>query len=116
MRMIVPVTESLNKPVGPITAARGSARYRVEFGTAKQSDRAPWRMIMQKWLGVLAIAAIALPAVADPALAQKSGGILRIYHRDSPASMSIHEEGTIGVIMPMMGVFNNVRSEYHPEQ
>ena len=47
-------------------------------------------------------------ALGEPALAQKSGGILRIYHRDSPASMSIHEEGTIGVIMPMMGVFNNL--------
>ena len=34
--------------------------------------------------------------VADPALAQKQGGTLRIYHRDSPASMSIHEEGTVG--------------------
>ncbi len=45
---------------------------------------------------------------ADAAVAQKSGGILRVYHRDSPASMSIHEEGTIGVIMPMMGVFNNL--------
>ncbi len=45
---------------------------------------------------------------AGPAAAQKPGGILRIYHRDSPASMSIHEEGTIGVIMPMMGVFNNL--------
>ena len=42
------------------------------------------------------------------ATAQKSGGILKIYHRDSPASMSIHEEGTIGVILPMMGVFNNL--------
>jgi peptide/nickel transport system substrate-binding protein len=42
------------------------------------------------------------------ALAQKEGGILRVYHRDSPASMSIHEEGTVGVIMPMMGVFNNL--------
>src|SRR6202140_496135 len=42
------------------------------------------------------------------ALAQKQGGTLRIYHRDSPASMSIHEEGTDGVIMPMMGVFNNL--------
>src|ERR1700681_4011386 len=45
---------------------------------------------------------------ADAALAQKQGGILKVYHRDSPASMSIHEEGTIGVIMPMMGVFNNL--------
>jgi peptide/nickel transport system substrate-binding protein len=43
-----------------------------------------------------------------PAEAQKPGGILKIYHRDSPASMSIHEEGTIGVILPMMGVFNNL--------
>src|SRR6201987_997536 len=42
------------------------------------------------------------------ALAQKQGGILGVYHRDSPASMSIHEEGTVGVIMPMMGVFNNL--------
>ncbi len=47
-------------------------------------------------------------AAAGSAMAQKSGGVLRIYHRDSPASMSIHEEGTIGVILPMMGVFNNL--------
>src|SRR5690348_16751282 len=62
-----------------------------------------------------AIRALAAPAAmlaalagADTALAQKRGGILRVYHRDSPASMSIHEEGTVGVIMPMMGVFNNL--------
>jgi peptide/nickel transport system substrate-binding protein len=42
------------------------------------------------------------------ALAQKPGGILRIYHRDSPASMSIHEEGTNSVSIPMMAVFNNL--------
>jgi peptide/nickel transport system substrate-binding protein len=41
------------------------------------------------------------------ALAQKPGGILRIYHRDTPASMSILEEATISAEMPMMGVFNN---------
>jgi hypothetical protein len=34
-------------------------------------------------------------AGGDTALAQKQGGILRVYHRDSPASMSIHEEGTV---------------------
>ena len=43
-----------------------------------------------------------------PAHAQKQGGILRVYHRDSPASMSIHEEGTISAVMPVMGVFNNL--------
>jgi len=42
------------------------------------------------------------------AKAQKPGGILRIYHRDSPASMSIHEEGTNSVAIPMMAVFNNL--------
>ena len=45
---------------------------------------------------------------AFPALAQKSGGVLRVFHRDSPASMSILEEGTVGVLMPMMGVMNNL--------
>src|SRR6516162_7492635 len=47
-------------------------------------------------------------AAAPEASAQKLGGILRITHRDSPASMSIHEEGTISVVLPMMGVFNNL--------
>jgi len=64
---------------------------------------------MQVRLTIMAIGAVALAITLVPdALAQKAGGILRIYHRDSPASMSVHEEGTIGVIMPMMGVFNNL--------
>src|SRR6266550_5727511 len=46
--------------------------------------------------------------MANPALAQKQGGVLRVFHRDSPASMSILEEGSISAIMPMMGVFNNL--------
>src|SRR5260370_29994005 len=46
--------------------------------------------------------------LANPALAQKQGGTLRVFHRDSPASMSIIEEGSISAIMPMMGVFNNL--------
>ncbi len=41
-------------------------------------------------------------------LAQKSGGVLRVTHRDSPGHMSIHEEGTISVVMPVMAVFNNL--------
>src|ERR1700721_2114319 len=59
-------------------------------------------------MAALAAALIVTFGAAGAALAQKPGGILRVYHRDSPASMSIHEEGTIGVIMPMMGVFNNL--------
>ena len=40
--------------------------------------------------------------------AQKPGGVLRVYHGDSPASMSIHEESTNSVAIPMMAVFNNL--------
>ena len=41
--------------------------------------------------------------VSYPALAQKQGGVLKVYHRDSPASMSILEEATISTVLPMMG-------------
>ena len=51
------------------------------------------------WVGLI---------VAGSAQAQKQGGTLRVYHRDSPANMSIYEEGTISVIAPIMGVFNNL--------
>src|SRR5205809_7957250 len=42
------------------------------------------------------------------ALAQKSGGVLRVQHWDSPASMSIHEEATYSTVVPIMGVMNNL--------
>jgi peptide/nickel transport system substrate-binding protein len=53
---------------------------------------------------------MALPVVlaAVAAHAQKQGGVLRVYHRDSPANMSIYEEGTVSVVMPIMGVMNNL--------
>jgi peptide/nickel transport system substrate-binding protein len=47
-------------------------------------------------------------AAAEPALAQKPGGILRLSHFDSPASMSILEESTVASLRPAMGVFNNL--------
>jgi peptide/nickel transport system substrate-binding protein len=62
---------------------------------------------MRGRLLLLGVAFLSL-AAAPEASAQKSGGVLRITHRDSPASMSIHEEGTISVVLPMMGVFNNL--------
>jgi len=54
--------------------------------------------------GVLAIAV----AGAAPAVAQKSGGVLKIQHWDSPASMSILEEATYSTVVPIMGVMNNL--------
>src|ERR1044071_6056116 len=54
---------------------------------------------------------------AGPAAAQKSGGILKLVHRESRASVSIHEEATISVVAPMMAVFNNlIRFNQHEKQ
>jgi peptide/nickel transport system substrate-binding protein len=57
---------------------------------------------------ICAGSALALLAATCPAAAQKQGGVLHLYHRDSPASMSILEEATISTVMPMMSVFNNL--------
>src|SRR5216683_4031182 len=58
---------------------------------------------------VVAAAVLSLLAVSSVALAaEKQGGILRVYHRDSPASASIHEEATYSVNIPFMPVFNNL--------
>jgi peptide/nickel transport system substrate-binding protein len=44
----------------------------------------------------------------QPAWAQKPGGVLKVGHFDSPASVSMLEESTAAVNRPMMGVFNNL--------
>src|ERR1041384_7899504 len=54
-----------------------------------------------------ALASIALLA-STPSLAQKKGGVLRIFQYDSPASMSVHEEALNSAQNPMMAVFNNL--------
>src|SRR5262245_57594090 len=54
----------------------------------------------------LLIAAVSFTAaVADE---PKRGGILKIYHRDSPPSASIHEEATYSTVAPFMPLFNNL--------
>jgi len=53
----------------------------------------------------VAAALAAAPAQAD---GPKRGGILKMYHRDSPGSASIHEEATYSTNIPFMGVFNNL--------
>lgn len=42
------------------------------------------------------------------AFAEKSGGILKFYHRGTPPSGSIHEEATSSTVVPYMSVFNNL--------
>ena len=60
------------------------------------------------WAWIAGLVAALMLLSAAPVQAQKQGGTLRITHRDSPGNMSIHEEGTISVVLPMMGVFNNL--------
>ena len=58
-----------------------------------------------------------LAALPSPTWAQKQGGVLRITHRDSPSSMAMLEDGTISVVLPVMGVFNNlVLFDQHAKQ
>src|SRR6478736_3250601 len=58
----------------------------------------------------LAVAALAVLTVIGSALASepKQGGILRIYHRDSPGSASIHEGATYSLNVPFMPIYNNL--------
>ena len=83
----------------------------------KNTGRRDWVRRPSLMRVLMALAFLAAGAQFGAAQAQKRGGILRITHRDSPASMSIHEEGTISVVLPMMGVFNNlVMFDQHTKQ
>src|SRR5262244_3289890 len=64
---------------------------------------------MKRNLGAFASLGLLLGMLAgETALAQKPGGVLKMSHFDSPASMSLHEEATAAANRPMMGVFNNL--------
>jgi peptide/nickel transport system substrate-binding protein len=64
--------------------------------------------MMGRIFAVALAGCLAWTAAPDAAVAQQSGGVLKLYHRDSPASMSILEEATVSTVAPMMGVFNNL--------
>jgi peptide/nickel transport system substrate-binding protein len=57
---------------------------------------------------VTASALIIAGLITAPVFAQKSGGVLKVHHEDSPATMSIMEDATHSTVVPMMGVFNNL--------
>jgi peptide/nickel transport system substrate-binding protein len=64
---------------------------------------------MKRALCVLAVGPLVFALfMGQTASAQKQGGILRVPHFDSPASMSLLEESTVAANRPMMGVFNNL--------
>src|SRR5882672_9264067 len=62
----------------------------------------------------LAVAVLSVLAAYDVSLdvslagEPKQGGILRIYHRDSPGSASIHEGATYSLNVPFMPIYNNL--------
>ncbi len=57
----------------------------------------------------LAVAAIAVSAAFNAYGEEpKRGGILKMYHRENPPSMSIHEEATYSVNISSMPIFSNL--------
>ena len=54
------------------------------------------------------IAAVAMLAGGVAYAEPQRGGTLRVYHRENPASASVHEEASIATAMPFMAVFNNL--------
>src|SRR5262249_15952832 len=60
-------------------------------------------------VGALGIAALVMLALPDSSFAEpKSGGIFRIYHRDSPGSASIHEGASYSFNVPFMPIMSNL--------
>ncbi|HZL62482.1 MAG TPA: ABC transporter substrate-binding protein, partial [Pseudolabrys sp.] len=53
---------------------------------------------------ILASLTLSTAQAAEP----KHGGILKVYHRETPPSLSIHEEATFSVNAPAMGLYNNL--------
>jgi peptide/nickel transport system substrate-binding protein len=59
-----------------------------------------------RYVALLSVLALGCPSGA--ALAQKSGGVLKMYHRDNPPTLSIHESATNSTMIPIMPVMNNL--------
>src|ERR1700746_1304254 len=74
----------------------------VELAARRETMR-PSRRI-----AVAAATALAISLGSQLALAQKSGGVLKMPDFASPASMSIHEEVTRAAVNALMPVFNNL--------
>jgi hypothetical protein len=66
-----------------------------------------WEEFMIAKLVATAALAVAVSTTAQTD-GPKHGGILHIYHRETPPSLSIHEEATYSVNVPAMGLFNNL--------
>ena len=71
--------------------------------------------MLRRWS--LAVLLLLGALTAQTALAQKSGGILRVYSADSPPGLNIYEQATPWGQGPLMGVYNNlILFDQHVEQ
>ena len=61
-----------------------------------------------KYVALATALLTSLTFVGAQAQTPKHGGILHIYHRETPPSLSIHEEATFSVNAPAMGIYNNL--------
>ena len=61
------------------------------------------RLLLAAVIGVLITV-----SAGGGALAQKSGGILRVYSADSPPGLNIYEQATPWGQGPLMSVYNNL--------
>ena len=64
-------------------------------------------MVRNMCLALICVTAASV-TTASAAWAQKSGGVLKIQHMDTPPSASIHEEATVSVAVPFMALYNNL--------
>jgi peptide/nickel transport system substrate-binding protein len=68
-----------------------------------------WEDDMRSKLLSLAAAALSVATMTNAYAAEpKHGGIFKVYHRETPGGISIHEEATFSTNVPMMPVFNNL--------
>jgi len=63
---------------------------------------------VRAFAATLALSLLAISSAAQAGDQPKSGGILRMYHRDSPGSASIHEGATYSLNVPFMPIYNNL--------
>jgi peptide/nickel transport system substrate-binding protein len=87
--------------------AQTSRRGILHAKSAIETER---REEMMRSVRALAVAALCWLSAYDVSLAgePKSGGILKMYHRDSPGSASIHEGASYSFNVPLMPIFNNL--------
>jgi peptide/nickel transport system substrate-binding protein len=73
--------------------------------------------MLSKFAALAAALIATLSFTTAQAAGPKHGGIFHIYHRETPPSLSIHEEATFSVNAPAMAIYNNlIIYDQHKEQ